>query len=187
MWKIDMPPLIAKIRHDTFVKMKNCGYCICRKLSQLEHIKIWKENWSIFTEIQSIFQKYADVIICKLKFWVWRPLWWRHELIEDQMRHEIISPTHNLSKYEKILGVSIYSKELQWILYRHVFAHVLWIKITQIRACCQLWRTLIALLKGEQVIKMLGKMCQIWWQRKFGDSMLQNASTRENARACACA
>ena len=54
------------------------------------------------------------------------------------MRHEIISPTHNLSKYEKILGVSIYSKELQLILYRHVFAHVLWIKITQIRACCQL-------------------------------------------------
>ena len=38
------------------------------------------------------------------------------------MRHEIISPTHNLSKYEKILGVSIYSKELQLILYRHVFA-----------------------------------------------------------------
>ena len=37
------------------------------------------------------------------------------------MRHEIISPTHNLSKYEKELGVSIHSEELQWILYRHVF------------------------------------------------------------------
>ena len=102
------------------------------------------------------------------------------------MRHEIICPFQNLSTYEKILGVPIYSEELQWILYRHVFAHVLWIKITQIRACCQLLRTLIALLKGEQVIKMLGKMSQIWWHRKFGDSMLQNASTRENARACAC-
>ena len=34
---------------------------------------------------------------------------------------------------------------------------------------------------------MLEKMCQIRWQRKFGDSTLQNASTRENARACACA
>ena len=34
---------------------------------------------------------------------------------------------------------------------------------------------------------MLGKMCQIWWQRKIGDSLLQNARTRENARACACA
>ena len=44
------------------------------------------------------------------------------------MRHEIISPTHNLSKYEKILGVHIYSEELQRFLYRHVFAHVLWIK-----------------------------------------------------------
>ena len=125
--------------------------------------QILKQNRSIFTEIQSIFQNYADVIICKFKFWVWRPLWWRHELIEGQMRHEIISPTHNLSKYEKILGVSIYSEELQWILYRHDFAHILWIKITQIRARCQLWRTLIALLKDEQVIKMLGKMCQIWW------------------------
>ena len=102
-------------------KMKSCGYCICRKLSQLKHIKIWKKIDRYLTEIQSIFQKYADVIICKFKFWVWRPLWCLHELIEDQMRHEIISPTHNLSKYEKILGVSIYSKELQWILYRHVF------------------------------------------------------------------
>ena len=54
------------------------------------------------------------------------------------MRHEIISPTHNLSKYEKILGVPIYSEELQRILYRHVFAHVLWIKKTQVRARCQL-------------------------------------------------
>ena len=34
---------------------------------------------------------------------------------------------------------------------------------------------------------MLGKMWQIWWHKKFGDFMLQNAITRENARACACA
>ena len=54
------------------------------------------------------------------------------------MRHEIILTTHNLSKYEKILGVPIYSEGLQRILYRHVFAHVLWIKITQVRAHCQL-------------------------------------------------
>ena len=37
-----MPPLIAKIRHDAFVKMKNCDHWICRELSQLEHIKILK-------------------------------------------------------------------------------------------------------------------------------------------------
>ena len=43
------------------------------------------------------------------------------------MRHEIISPTHNLSKYEKELGVSIHSEELQWILYRHVFAHICYV------------------------------------------------------------
>ena len=54
------------------------------------------------------------------------------------MRHEMIFPTHNLSKYEQILGVLIYSEELQRTLYRHVFAHVLWIKITQVRARCQL-------------------------------------------------
>ena len=34
---------------------------------------------------------------------------------------------------------------------------------------------------------MLEKMFQIWWQRKFGDSTLQNASTRENAHTWACA
>ena len=43
MLKIDMPPLIAKIRHDTFVKLENCGHIISTKLSQLEHIKIWKK------------------------------------------------------------------------------------------------------------------------------------------------
>ena len=35
-----MPPLILKIRHDAFVKMKYRGDCICREYSQVEHIKI---------------------------------------------------------------------------------------------------------------------------------------------------
>ena len=39
-----MPPLIAKIRHDTFVKLENCEHFICSELSQLEHIKIRKKN-----------------------------------------------------------------------------------------------------------------------------------------------
>ena len=39
-----MPPLIAKIRHNTFVRLDNYVHCICRKLSQLEHIKIWKKK-----------------------------------------------------------------------------------------------------------------------------------------------
>ena len=43
------------------------------------------------------------------------------------MRHEIISPTHNLFKYERNWGVSIHSEELQLILYRHVFAHVCYV------------------------------------------------------------
>ena len=103
------------------------------------------------------------------------------------MRHETIFLFHNLSTYEKILGFAIYSEELQRILYRHIFAHVLWIKITEIRACCQLWRTLIALLKDEQVIKMLEKMCQIRWQRKSTENMLQIASTRKKrARMHVC-
>ena len=39
-----MPPLIAKIRHDSFVKMKNFVNCICNELSQLEQIiEIWKK------------------------------------------------------------------------------------------------------------------------------------------------
>ena len=122
-----MPPLIAKIRHDAFVKMKIRGSCICRRIVSAKTYQNLKENWSIFTEIQSIFQKYSDVIICKLKFWVRRPLWWRHELIEGQMRHEIIFPTHTLSRYGKKIGVILHPKELQWILYRHVFAHICYV------------------------------------------------------------
>ena len=125
--KIDMPPLIAKIRHDAIVKMKNTSWLYLWRFVSARTYQNLDENWSIFTEIQSIFQKYANDIICKLKFWVRRPLWWRHELIECQMRHEIKSPTHNLSKYEKELGVSIHSEELQWILYRHVFAHICYV------------------------------------------------------------
>ena len=37
------------------------------------------------------------------------------------MRHEIIFPTHTLSRYEKKIGVILHPKALQWILYRHVF------------------------------------------------------------------
>ena len=38
-----MPPLIAKIRHDTFVKMKNPDDCTGREFSQLEHIHIQRK------------------------------------------------------------------------------------------------------------------------------------------------
>ena len=101
--KIDMPPLITKIRHDAFVKINNCDDFICRKLSQLEISKFGRKSITIYRDTIS-FHKYADVIICKLEFWVRRPLWWRHELIEGQMWHETISPNHTLSKYEKKLG-----------------------------------------------------------------------------------
>ena len=59
-----MPPLIAKIRHDPFVEMKNY---LWRIVSAGTYQNL-EENQSLFTEIQSIFQKYADVIICKSKF-----------------------------------------------------------------------------------------------------------------------
>ena len=35
--------------------------------------------------------------------------------------------THNLSKYENKIGFILHPKELQWILYRHVFAHVCYV------------------------------------------------------------
>ena len=40
MYNLNMPPLIAKIRQDVFVKMKIRGHCICREYSQVKHIKI---------------------------------------------------------------------------------------------------------------------------------------------------
>ena len=106
--KLYMPPLIEKIRHDTFVELDNYGHFIWKKLSQLEHIKIWKKNQSIFTEIQSIFQKYAPNVI-----------------ISIQMRHEIIFTTHNLSNMKKYWEFLSILKSYNRILYRHVFAHVL--------------------------------------------------------------
>ena len=119
---------------------------ICKKIVSARTYQNLEENRSIFTEIQSIFQKYADVIICKLKFWVRRPLWWRHELIEGQMRHEIISPIHTLSKYEKKIGVTLHPKELQWILYRHVFAHICYVLQELARTEIYVKRSIIPLL-----------------------------------------
>ena len=43
------------------------------------------------------------------------------------MRHEIIFPTHTLSRYRNKIGVILHPKELQWILYRHVFAHICYV------------------------------------------------------------
>ena len=67
---------------------KNTLWCLCqneklwplylKKIVSAKTYQILEEKRSIFTEIQSIFQKYAYVIICKLKFWVRRQLWWRH-------------------------------------------------------------------------------------------------------------
>ena len=35
-----------------------------------------------------------------------------HDTLNGQMRHEIIFPTHILSKYEKKLRIPVHSKEL---------------------------------------------------------------------------
>ena len=43
------------------------------------------------------------------------------------MRHEIISSIYTLSKYENKIGVTLHPKQLQWILYRHVFAHICYV------------------------------------------------------------
>ena len=101
--------------HATFNR-KYTPWCLCQnekswlyyllKIVSARTYQNLKENRSIFTEIQSIFHKYADVIICKLEFWIRRPLSWRHELIEGQMRHEKVSPNHTLLKYEIKLGSS---------------------------------------------------------------------------------
>ena len=68
-----------------------------------------------------IFRKYVDVIICKFVFWVPRSIWLCKNILNGQMRHEIISPTHTLSKYEKRNG-SPYSSRCTF--YRHVFAQL---------------------------------------------------------------
>ena len=61
------------------------------------------------------------------------------------MRHEIISPIHTLSKYENKIGVTLHPKELQWILYRHVFSHICYVLQELARTDMFLKRTLIPL------------------------------------------
>ena len=45
-------------------------------------------------------------------FWLPRPLWWRQDVLNGQMRYEIIPPTHTLSKYEKKLAIPIHPNGL---------------------------------------------------------------------------
>ena len=59
------------------------------------------------------------------------------------MRHEIIFLTHTLSRYEKKIGVILHPKELQWILYRHVFAHICYVLHDLARTDVYFKRTLI--------------------------------------------
>ena len=72
------------------------------------------------------------------------------------MRHEIISPIHNLSKYENKIGVTLHLKELKWILYRHVFAHICYVLQELARTEIYVKRSIIPLLI---VIKR-----QTWYQ-----------------------
>ena len=80
-----------------------------------------------------------------------------------------ISNSYSIKIWRKKIGFTLHPKALQWILYRHVFAHVCYV-------LQELARTDIFLngrsfrywwaVKGERGIKMLGNMCRIWWQKK---------------------
>ena len=72
------------------------------------------------------------------------------------MKHEIVSPIYSLSKYENKIGVTLQPKELQWILYRHVFAHICYVLKELARTDIYLEWTLILLL---MVIKR-----QTWYE-----------------------
>ena len=74
-------------------------------------------------------------------------LWWRHELIEGQMTHEIISPTHAFSNHDIKVGVNGLSEELFWFLKWHVFDQICIILPIAVRADFELWRALTALWK----------------------------------------
>ena len=72
------------------------------------------------------------------------------------MRHEIISPIHTVSKYDPKIGVTFHPKGLQWILYRHVFAHICYVLQELARTEIYVKRSIIPLLI---VIKR-----QAWYQ-----------------------
>ena len=51
-----------------------------------------------------------------------------------------------ISQYEKRIGVTLHPKELQWILYRHVFAHICYVLQELARTEIFLKRSIIPLL-----------------------------------------
>ena len=103
------------------------------------------------------------------------------------MRHEIISPTHTLSKYEKN-NVYRHPKELYWTFYRHVFANICYVlQNSRIR----LEQTLIPLLIVIQEINMVSNCSDKYEEYPVKTTwqviILRSAVTDENARKCAFA
>ena len=84
----------------------------------------------------------------------------------------------------------MHPKELQWILYRHVFAHICYVLQELARTEIYVKQSIIPLLIVIKRQTWYQFVCQNMWnmmKEKNGDSMLCNSFTRENARACACA
>ena len=90
-----------------------------------------------------IFCKYVDVLICKFVFLFPRSIWLCKNILNGQMRHDIISPTHTLSKYEEKNGSPCSSR---CTFYRHVFAHICYVIHELASTDIYLQRTLIPLL-----------------------------------------
>ena len=97
-----------------------------------------------------------------------------------------ISESYSIKIWKKI-GVTLHPKELQWILYRHVFAHICYVLQELARTEIYVKRSLLIVTKRQTRYQFV---CKYMWniiKEKNGESMLCNTFTRENARACVCA
>ena len=79
------------------------------------------------------------------------------------MRHEIICPIYILSQYEKEIRVTMHPKELRWILYRHVFAHICYVLQELARTEIFVKRSIIPILIVIKRQTWYQFLCKIMW------------------------
>ena len=100
-----------------------------------------------------------------------------------------ISESYSIKIWKKNRA-TLHPKELQWILYRHVFAHICYVLQELARTEIFVKRSINPLLIVIKRQTWYQFVCKYMWnimKEKKGNSMLCKSFTRENARACACA
>ena len=158
-----------------------------RAMSQLSHTEIWNKIDQRLLRYARTGKKVYDVIHENWFFSIHMAIWWRYDVFNDQMIHEIASTVPTLSKYEKKIG----GHQPFW----GAMADWRWScfctqKRIDARADFELWRTRTTLLlhrNGSKFQNVLFAVSETWIQWKNGFPTLRLLNARKNARARAYA